>query len=94
MNITSTAMRYECFTYVLVLMLVLTGIYSYITLPKAQNPDFVIRSAVITTTYPGASSQQVELLVTDALEQKIQEMPEIETISSESRSGLSIIDVE
>lgn len=94
MDITRTAIRFDRFTYVLVFLLVVTGVYSYITLPKSQNPDFTIRTAVVTSYFPGASAQQVELLVTDKLEQKIQEMPEIETIDSESRSGLSIIKVE
>ena len=43
--------------------------------------------------YLGPNPERVELLVTDKLEKKIQEMPEIDFITSESRNGISIINV-
>ena len=65
--------------------------FAFQSLPKAQDPGFIVRTAVITTRFPGASPERVELLVTDKIEKKIQEMPEIDSIVSESRTGISII---
>ncbi|MCU7852744.1 MAG: efflux RND transporter permease subunit [Candidatus Thiodiazotropha sp. (ex Monitilora ramsayi)] len=91
MNITEWAIKYNRVTLVVVLALVASGIQSYYELPKAQDPGFTIRTAVVTTRFPGASPERVEQLVTDAIEEKIMEMPEIDDITSESRSGISII---
>ncbi len=91
MNITESAIRYSRVTLVIVLVLVSAGITSYFALPKAQNPAFTIRTAVITTRFPGASPERVEQLVTDTIEEKVMEMPELDTVTSESRTGISIV---
>ncbi len=91
MNITVWAIRYNRVTLFVVLALIISGIFSYISLPKSQDPGFTIRTANITTRFPGASPERVEQLVTEAIEEKIQEMPELDNITSESRSGISII---
>ncbi|MCG8325761.1 MAG: efflux RND transporter permease subunit, partial [Thiotrichales bacterium] len=93
MNITSIAFKYDRVVYVLFFLLVASGLLAYRDLPKAMDPGFIIRTAVITTQFPGASPERVELLVTDKIEKKVQEMPEIDFITSESRTGISIINV-
>ena len=69
------------------------GVISYVKLPKAEDPGFVVRKARVVTFFPGASPDRIEQLVTDKLEKAIQEMPELEFIKSESRSGVSVITV-
>ncbi len=93
MNITQLAFRYDRVTIILVTILILSGISAYVQLPKARDPGFVVRVAVISTQFPGANPERVELLVTDKLEKKVQEMPEVDFITSESRNGISIINV-
>ncbi len=60
-------------------------------LPRSEDPGFVIRVALVTTYFPGASPERVEQLVTDKLEKAIQEIPELDFISSQSKTGVSII---
>ena len=91
MNLTASAIRNSRVTWVVVVLLLVAGALAYENLPKAQDPGFIVRTAVITTQFPGASPERVELLVTDKIEKKIQEMPEIDSITSESRTGISII---
>ena len=91
MNLTATAIAKNRITLTIVALIVLAGTSAYYGLPKAQDPGFIIRTAVITTRFPGASPERVELLVTDKIEKKIQEMPEIDSITSESRTGISVI---
>ncbi len=91
MNMTEWAIRYSRVTLVIVLVLVFSGITSYKALPKAQNPSFTIRTAVITTRFPGASPERVEQLVSDTIEEKVQEMPELDSVTSESRTGISVV---
>lgn len=91
MNLTAYAIKNNRVTLTIVALIIVAGSLAFESLPKAQDPGFVVRTAVITTSFPGASPERVELLVTDKIEKVIQEMPEIDSITSESRTGISII---
>ena len=91
MNLTAIAIENNRVTLTIVGLLVIAGSFAVQSLPKAQDPGFVVRTAVITTRFPGASPERVEQLVTDKIEKKVQEMPEIDSITSESRTGISVI---
>ena len=91
MNLTAAAISRNRVTLTIVGLVVIAGLFAFQSLPKAQDPGFIVRTAVITTRFPGASPERVELLVTDKIEKKIQEMPEIDSIISESRTGISVI---
>ena len=91
MNLTAAAISRNRVTLTIVGLVVVAGLFAFQSLPKAQDPGFIVRTAVITTRFPGASPERVELLVTDKIEKKIQEMPEIDSIISESRTGISLI---
>jgi multidrug efflux pump subunit AcrB len=90
-NLTAAAIARNRVTLTIVVLVVLSGALAFQNLPKAQDPGFIVRTAVITTQFPGASPERVELLVTDKIEKKVQEMPEIDSIISESRTGISVI---
>ncbi|MDJ0709017.1 MAG: efflux RND transporter permease subunit [Woeseiaceae bacterium] len=93
MALTLSAIKQNRITITVITLAVLAGMFAFQDIPKAQDPGFTIRTAVITTRFPGASPQRVEELVTDKIEKKVQEMPEIDNIISESRTGISIITV-
>ena len=63
-------------------------------MPRAEDPGFTIRTAVVQTLFPGANPERVENLVTDKIEKVIQEMPELDNVRSESKTGLSIVYVD
>lgn len=94
MNWAQSAIKNNRVTLVFLALLLLGGIASYISFPRSEDPEFTIRVAIIQTYFPGASPQKVEQLITEKLERKIQEMPEIEHIISENRTGVSLITVE
>ncbi len=91
MSITRLAISKNRITLVLVTLLLSSGILAYLALPKEKDPGFIVRTAVITTRLPGASPERMELLITDKIEKKIQEMPEVDFVTSESRTGISIV---
>ncbi len=91
MNLTGIAFRFDRFVYVLVFLLVVSGIGAYFDLPKAQDPGFTIRTAVVKTQFPGASPERVELLITDRIEKAVQELPELDHVTSESQTGSSLV---
>ena len=77
-----------------ILAIVVWGLSSFFTLPRMEDPEMTPRFAVITTTFPGASPERVETLVTDKLEESLFEVEEINNIESVSRLGFSTIKVE
>lgn len=91
MDLTRFAIEQNRVTTAIAGLLIAAGIIAYANLPKARDPGFTIRTVLITTRFPGASPGRVEQLVTDKIEKRIQEMPEIDNITSDSRSGVSII---
>lgn len=91
MNLTAKAIEGNRITLTIVALLLLSGFLAIQQIPKAQDPGFTIRTVLITTRFPGASPERVEQLVTDKIEKKVQEMPEIDNIISESRTGISVI---
>lgn len=91
---TELALTRNRVTLVVLLLVFAGGIGSYQAMPKAEDPGFIIRAAQVVTQFPGASPERVEQLVTNTLEQAIQELPEVERITSTSRAGVSIIVVE
>jgi len=56
-------------------------------------PPFLIRVVSIVTSFPGASPERVENLVSDRIEKVAQEIAEVDYITSESRTGISIVNV-
>ncbi len=94
MNIAEWCLRNRATTLVGVGLLILMGFMSYFSLPKAENPEFTIRTALVLTRFPGASPKKIEELVTDKLEEKIREIADVEKVKSQSLAGTSIITVD
>ncbi len=91
MSLTEFALKRNRLTLVVVAVIVLGGGAAYRSLPRSEDPEFTIRTALVSTFFPGASPERVEQLVTDTIEQKIQEIPELDYVASESRTGVSLI---
>jgi len=94
MSLTAIAIEKRTVSYFAVILLVLAGIGAFLSLGQLEDPEFTVKTAVITTLYPGASPEEVELELTDRLELAIQEMPQVDYIESFSRAGMSLISVE
>lgn len=93
MSLTASAISQNRLTIVVVSALLVSGVMAFLALPKSQDPGFTIRTAVISTKLPGASPERMEQLVTDKIEKKAQEMPEVDNITSDTRTGISIVKV-
>ena len=81
-------------TLVLLAVALLAGGLSFQSMPQAEDPGFTIRTALVQTQFPGASPERVEELVTDKLEEAIQEIPQLDAVRSQSKTGVSLITVE
>ena len=70
------------------------GALGFVTLGKKEDSVFVIKSASLVCSYPGATPLEVEQLVTEPIEREVQSMRRVHKITSESYYGLSKILVE
>jgi multidrug efflux pump subunit AcrB len=91
MDLTRMAIERKRITAVALVVVLAAGISSYNNMSRAEDPGFLVRTALVQTIFPGASPERVEQLITDKLEKTVQEMPEIDFISSQSKPGISII---
>ena len=93
-NLTEISLKNDRTTWVIYAVFMLIGFSTYFSIGRLEYPEFTIRNAQVITQYPGRSSVEVELEVTHALEQSIRRIPEVDTIKSTSKPGVSIISVE
>ena len=76
------------------LVLLAGGALGFVTLGKKEDSVFVIKSASLVCSYPGATPLEVEQLVTEPIEREVQSMRLVHKITSESYYGLSKVLVE
>jgi len=81
-------------TWMIVLTCLLGGVWGFFDVGRLEDPAFSIKEAVVFTPYPGATAEEVEAEVSDALETAIQQMGQLHEVRSESAPGLSEIHVE
>jgi len=75
-------------------LIVAGGVSSFAVLPRTEDPRLTKRNSIVQTAYPGASAEQVEALVTEKLERRLEEVQEIYKLDSTSRGGASVIHIE
>ncbi|WP_421791195.1 efflux RND transporter permease subunit [Hyphobacterium sp.] len=85
--------RYGRLTILAVFLLTIAGVGALFTLGRQEDPSLTERFGVVVTLFPGASAERVEALITDPIEDSIRELPEIDSLISTSRSGVSLINI-
>ncbi|MEY3041440.1 MAG: hypothetical protein RLZZ174_522 [Pseudomonadota bacterium] len=75
-------------------LITVLGLSAFATLARQEDPTMTERYGYVKTFLPGASAERIETLITERLEKKLREIPEIKELRSESRTGLSFINVE
>lgn len=91
MNITKAAITNNRTSLVLFVVLLLAGFQAYDKMPRAYDPGFIIRAAQVITYLPGASPDRIEALVSNQIEKVVQEIPELDFVTSTSKTGVSIV---
>ena len=94
MNIAAYFIQRRVTSWLVALLLGIGGVIAFIDLGRLEDPAFTLKMAMVVTPYPGASPQQVEEELTYPLENAIQQLPYVDTITSTSSAGLSQIMVE
>lgn len=90
-NLSEWVLKHRAFTGFMIALVVLGGLFAYYQLGQQEDPPFTFRIMVVKTLYPGATAQEVEQQLTDRLEKKIQELPDLDYLRSYSKPGESVI---
>ncbi|MDA3852023.1 MAG: efflux RND transporter permease subunit [Spirochaetaceae bacterium] len=77
--------------YCLVVLIVILGVISYVTLPRESTPEIKQPYIFITTTYIGVSASDIETLVTDPIENELEGLDGLVELTSDSRQNLAFI---
>lgn len=79
------------FSWFLMAVLIAAGAYSVFMIPKESAPEVIIPIGIVSTSYPGASAVDIEELITNKLEIAIEGVENLDTITSTSQDGFSMI---
>src|SRR6218665_2962238 len=90
-NLSSWALRNQALVLYSIILLGVIGILSYRSLGQAEDPPFTFKVMVVQTQWPGATALEISEQVTEAIEKKLQEIPELDYLRSYSRPGESQI---
>lgn len=94
MKLSELAVKNHQFTIVVFLMLIALGIYSFLKIPQAEDPEFPISIFPVIAVFPGASPSDIEELVVDKIETAVNELEDIKRIKTEIKDGVAVIVVE
>ena len=90
-NLSQWALQNQVLVLYTMLMITFTGLLAYMNLGQSEDPPFTFKVMLVRTSWPGASAVEVEQQITDKLEKKLQEVPNLDHTNSYSRPGESMI---
>ena len=93
-SITGFALDKSRVTIAFIAMVVITGVWQFLNFPRQEDPAIVIREAVVTAYFPGMVPEQMEELITRRIEEQIRTMPEIDDITSDTKTGVAVINAQ
>ncbi len=94
MNISELSIRRPVLATVLTLIILLFGAVGYVSLGVREFPSVDNPIISVTCSYPGANAEVIENQITEPLEQNINGIPGIRSLTSVSQQGMSRITVE
>ncbi len=90
-NLSEWALKHQSFVLYCIIVLGFIGIFSYGKLGQSEDPPFTFKVMTVRTGWPGATAREIEQQVTERVEKKLQEMPELNFVRSFSRPGESLV---
>ncbi len=88
-NLSAWALRNEALLRYFIVVLGVLGVWSYVGLGQSEDPPFTFKVMVVQTQWPGATAGEITEQVTEKIEKKLQEIPELDYLRSYSRPGES-----
>lgn len=77
-----------------IVVVLISGFFAILTLGRQEDPTLIERYGFVLTTLPGADAERMEATVTEPIERRLLELPEISETESSSRANISQISIE
>src|SRR4051795_5477614 len=87
LNLSAVAVRERAVTLFSILLLVAAGACAFLMLGRAEDPNFTIKTLTVTTVWPGATAREMQDLVTEPLEKRLQELAWYDRVETTARPG-------
>lgn len=81
-------------TILLVLLAIVAGAFTYANQPSQEDPEIVIRTAVVSVASPGLTVERIEQLLVEPIEEAVKQIAEVERVESAAEAGSATIRVE
>jgi multidrug efflux pump len=90
-NLSEWAIRHRSLVSYFMLVIMVAGLWSYFRLGRSEDPDFTVKTMVVQVGWPGASVSDTLEQITDRLERKLQETPNLDYLKSYTTAGQATI---
>ena len=90
-NLSEWALRHRSLVTYLMLVIAVAGAWSYRRLGRSEDPDFTVKTMVVQASWPGATLADTLEQVTDRIESKLQETPNLDYLQSYTSAGQTTI---
>ena len=90
-NLSELALKNKVLVWYFIIIVAIAGVFSYMKLGRMEDPAYTVRQMVVTVAWPGATAQQMQDQVTDKIEKKLQDTPNLDYIKSYSSPGQAVI---
>jgi multidrug efflux pump subunit AcrB len=92
-NLSALAVRERSVTLFLLIAISIAGVVAFLTLGRAEDPAFTIKQMTVVTAWPGATAKEMEELVAEKLEKRMQELRWYDRTETFTRPGLAFTTV-
>ncbi|MFY9969104.1 MAG: efflux RND transporter permease subunit, partial [Roseiarcus sp.] len=90
-NLTDWAIRHRSLVTYFMLVIVVAGVWSYLRLGRSEDPDFTVKTMVVQVAWPGATVGDTLEQITDRLERKLEETPNLDYLKSYTTPGQATV---
>jgi len=90
-NLSALAVREQSITLFLIVAIIISGAYAFLRLGRAEDPSFTIKTLTATAVWPGATAQQMQDLVAEPLEKRMQELRWYDRVETFTRPGIAVM---
>src|SRR5881227_793413 len=92
-NLSAIAVRERAVTLFFIILLAAAGAYAFLMLGRAEHPSFTIKTLTVTTAWPGATAHEMQDLVAEPLEKRLQELTWYDRVETTTRPGYAYMTV-
>ncbi|WP_322994254.1 efflux RND transporter permease subunit [Castellaniella sp.] len=93
LNLSALAVRERAVTLFFIVLLAAAGVYAFVKLGRAEDPSFTIKTLTVTVAWPGATAREMQDLVAEPLEKRIQELTWYDRVETIARPGYAFLTV-